>query len=158
MTQKKVTLGVIVTNRNFFADSLVVEGRQTILAVLEKLGIDVVAVSETDTPLGAVETWSDAQKCADLFKANRDKIDGILVTLPNFGNESGVADAIRLSRQHDIATHTPTSCPGVPSGLAWDTVKIDGRTRRFLTEPDRYVRLYRHNGHSCPEWEKSTRC
>ena len=68
------------------------------------------------------------------------------------------ADAIRLSRQYDIATHTPTSCPGVPSGLAWDTVKIDGLTRLFLAEPDRYVRLYRHNGYSCPEWEKSTRC
>lgn len=97
MTKNKVTLGVIVTNRDYFADSLVAEGRKTILAVLEKLGIDVVIVSEEDTGLGAVETWSDAQKCADLFKANRDKIEGILVTLPNFGNESGVADAIRLS-------------------------------------------------------------
>lgn len=97
MTQNKVTLGVIVTNRNFFADSLVAEGRRTLLAVLEKLGIEVVIVDETVTRLGAVETWSDAQKCADLFKTNRDKIDGILVSLPNFGNETGVADAIRLA-------------------------------------------------------------
>jgi L-fucose isomerase-like protein len=91
------TLGVIVTNRNFFADSLVVEGRKTILEVLNKMGIDTVIVNEEATPLGAVETWSDSQKCADLFKANQDKIEGILVTLPNFGNEKGVADALRLS-------------------------------------------------------------
>ncbi len=56
-----------------------------------------MALDETTTKLGAVETWADAQKCAALFRANRDKIDGILVTLPNFGDEKGVADAIRLS-------------------------------------------------------------
>jgi L-fucose isomerase-like protein len=91
------TLGLIVTNRNFFADSLVVEGRKTILDVLDKMGIRVVTVDEAATPLGAVESWSDSQKCAALFKAHQDEIEGILVTLPNFGNEKGVADAIRLS-------------------------------------------------------------
>ena len=68
------------------------------------------------------------------------------------------SDAIRESRQYDIATKKPTTCPGAPSGLAWDIVKIDGLAKLFLTEPDRYVRVYRHNGYSCPEWEKSTRC
>jgi L-fucose isomerase-like protein len=32
-----------------------------------------------------------------LFKAHRDEIDGILVSLPNFGDEKGVAEAIKLS-------------------------------------------------------------
>jgi len=97
MQQKQPTLGVIVGNRNFFADSLVVEGRNQILAVLEGFGIQVVVVDEQTTRLGAVETWSDAQKCAELFKRNQDSIDGILVTLPNFGDEKGIADAIYLS-------------------------------------------------------------
>jgi L-fucose isomerase-like protein len=44
-----------------------------------------------------VESYEDAKKCAVLFKANAEKIDGILVTLPNFGDERGVADSIRLS-------------------------------------------------------------
>lgn len=93
----QTTLGVIVTNRNFFADSLVVSGRKQILDILHNMGIKTVIVDEETTPLGAVETWSDSQKCADLFKANQDTIEGILVSLPNFGNEKGVADAIRLS-------------------------------------------------------------
>jgi L-fucose isomerase-like protein len=97
MKQKKPTLGVIVGNRNFFADSLVAEGRKKILEKLEAFGVDVVIVDEQTTKLGAVETWSDSQKCAALFKQHQDKIDGILVTLPNFGDEKGVADAIRLS-------------------------------------------------------------
>jgi L-fucose isomerase-like protein len=91
------TLGVIVTNRNFFADSLVVEGRKVILDVLDKMGINTISVGKDTTNLGAVESWSDSQKCADLFRAHQDEIDGILVTLPNFGNEKGVSDAIRLS-------------------------------------------------------------
>jgi len=97
MKKAKPTLGVIVGNRNFFADSLVVEGRQKILAKLAEFGIDVVIVDEQTTKLGAIETWSDSQKCADLFKRNRDHIDGILVTLPNFGDEKGIADALQLS-------------------------------------------------------------
>ncbi|MCB0226949.1 MAG: fucose isomerase, partial [Anaerolineae bacterium] len=94
---KKITLGVIVGNRAFFADSLVGEGRRRILNRLHGWNIDTVVLAETDTKLGAVETWADAQKCAELFRRNRDKIDGILVTLPNFGDEKGVADTLRLS-------------------------------------------------------------
>ncbi|MGL4651224.1 MAG: L-fucose/L-arabinose isomerase family protein, partial [Caldilineaceae bacterium] len=97
MKRGKMTFGVIVSNRNFFADALVVEGRRKVLAKLAEFGIDVVIVDEQTTPLGAVESWSDSQKCADLFKQHRDQIDGILVTLPNFGDEKGVANAIRLS-------------------------------------------------------------
>ena len=97
MQNIRPTLGVIVSNRNFFADSLVAEGRKKILEKLAQFGVDVVIVDEQTTKLGAVESWSDSQKCAELFKRNQDRIDGILVTLPNFGDEKGVADAIRLS-------------------------------------------------------------
>ncbi len=94
---KKPTLAVIVGNRNFFADRLVEEGRKEVLAALAKMGVETVAVDEKTTKLGATETWADSQKTADLFKAHRDEIDGILVTLPNFGDELGIVDAIKLS-------------------------------------------------------------
>ncbi|MBN1558779.1 L-fucose/L-arabinose isomerase family protein, partial [candidate division KSB1 bacterium] len=44
-----------------------------------------------------VETWDDAKKCAALFDENRRTIDGILILLPNFGEEKGIADAVKLS-------------------------------------------------------------
>jgi L-fucose isomerase-like protein len=94
---KKTTLAVIVGNRAFFPDKFVVEGRKEILDILARWEIDVVVPDESLTKLGAVESWSDAQKCGDLFRANRDKIDGVLVTLPNFGDEKGVADALRIA-------------------------------------------------------------
>ncbi len=91
------TLGLIVGNRGFFPSELCEEGRKRVLKVLAELGINVVALTPEDTPFGTVESYEDAKKCAALFKANAGKIDGILVTLPNFGDERGVADSIRLS-------------------------------------------------------------
>ncbi|MBI4327118.1 MAG: fucose isomerase [Chloroflexi bacterium] len=91
------TLGIIVGNRGFFPAHLCDAGRKEILATLEKLGFGVVILPTTATKFGAVESMADAQKCADLFKENAAKIDGLLVTLPNFGDERGVANAIRWS-------------------------------------------------------------
>lgn len=92
------TFAVIITNREFFADHLVANGRKKVLDRLHELGIDTIVVETETTSLGAVETWDDAQKCAALFRRHQDEIDGIFVSLPNFGNEQGVADAIRESR------------------------------------------------------------
>jgi len=93
----KTTFGVIVGNRGFFPDALAKEGRKTILETLKKNGFDSVALSMQDTKYGAVETFADAKKCAALFAQKLDKIDGIIVTLPNFGDEKGVAETIKRS-------------------------------------------------------------
>jgi len=94
---KKTTLGIIVGNRGFFPDHLCVTGREEILRVLAEDGIEAVALGVEDTPFGSVETLADAEKCAALFKAHAGEIDGILVTLPNFGDERGVANTVRLA-------------------------------------------------------------
>jgi len=93
----KTTFAVIVGNRGFFPDALAKQGRKNILDVLKKNGFNSVALSMQDTKYGAVETYADAKKCAELFAKNSDKIDGIVVTLPNFGDEKGVAETIKRS-------------------------------------------------------------
>jgi L-fucose isomerase-like protein len=97
MDYAKTTLGVIVGNRDFFPDRLISEGRRDILDVLAEMDINAVILDEEASKLGAVETWENAKTCADLFKRNAEKISGILVILPNFGDEKGVADTIKLS-------------------------------------------------------------
>lgn len=94
---KKTTFGVIVGNRGFFPDILAKQGRKDILDVLKKNGFNTVALSMQDTKYGAVETFEDAKKCAALFAKKADAIDGIIVTLPNFGDEKGAAEAIKRS-------------------------------------------------------------
>ncbi len=91
------TLAIIMGNRDFFPDVLVSEARADILAVTKESDIEPLMLDENDTKLGAVETWTQAQRCAELFRANRERIDGVLVILPNFGDEKGVADTIRLA-------------------------------------------------------------
>jgi L-fucose isomerase-like protein len=100
MRDKKITLGVIFGNRNFFPDAVVIEGRRDMLRLLEEMGIGYVTLTEDETKLGAVETWEDAKKCGALFRRRAEEIDGILVSLPNFGDEKGVAESIKLSGLH----------------------------------------------------------
>ena len=91
------TLAVIIGNRDFFPDVLVGEARKDLLKLFAETGIEAVILDEQATKLGAVETWEHSQRCAELFRANRDRIGGVLVCLPNFGDEKGVADTLKLS-------------------------------------------------------------
>src|SRR6201997_5013701 len=97
MATKKMTMGVIVGNRGFFPDHLAKTGREEMLRALNAAGMDVVAPTPEETKYGAVETREESRRCADLFKKNRDRIDGIIVTLPNFGEERAIADTLRLA-------------------------------------------------------------
>jgi L-fucose isomerase-like protein len=68
-----------------------------VLDLLEREGIKAVALGPTDTPYGSVESVADSQKLADLFKQHREEIIGVLVTLPNFGDERAIANVMRWS-------------------------------------------------------------
>jgi L-fucose isomerase-like protein len=92
-----MTFGVIVGNRGFFPDHLAQSGRSEMLAVLQKAGYQAVAPGPEETKFGAVETRAESACCADLFKKHRGSIDGVIVTLPNFGEERAIADTLRLA-------------------------------------------------------------
>src|SRR5512133_799053 len=92
-----VTLGLIVGNRGFFPDHLAKSGREDMIRVLEAAGARVIAPGPEETKYGAVETRAEARICADLFRKHRDAIDGVIVTLPNFGDERGIADTLRMA-------------------------------------------------------------
>ena len=94
---KKICLGVIFSSRDFFPAHLVTQARKDVLEVLAEVGINSVMLGEDVAIHGAVQTYQHSRMCADLFKAHRDEIDGILVVLPNFGDEKAVADTIKFS-------------------------------------------------------------
>jgi L-fucose isomerase-like protein len=112
MKNSSSVFGVIFGNRDFFPDKLVAEARIDVTKLLGELGIQAVMLDTTATKLGGVETHDDARKCADLFRANRDKIDGVLVVLPNFGDEKGVADTLKLA-----GLNVPVLVQGYPDDL-----------------------------------------
>jgi L-fucose isomerase-like protein len=90
-------LGIVYGNRDFFPDELVTESRADIAKLFAQLGIKAVQLDEGESKLGGVETLNDARKCAELFRNHADDIDGVLVCLPNFGDEKGVADVLKMA-------------------------------------------------------------
>jgi len=96
-TQRTMTFGVIVGSRGFFPGHLAKTGREEIISVLEAAGARAVVLTPEESKHGAVETYPESQRCAELFKKHAEEIDGIIITLPNFGEERGIVDAIRLS-------------------------------------------------------------
>jgi L-fucose isomerase-like protein len=121
---ERMTLGVIIGNRDFFPDVLVCEARRDLLRLFGELAIDAVLLDEQATKLGAVETWEHAKRCADLFRANRDRIQGVLVSLPNFGDEKGVADTLKLA---DL--NVPVLVQAYPDDL--DELSVERRRDAF---------------------------
>jgi len=98
MHTEKVTMGLIVGNRGFFPDHLAKSGREEMIKTLQSVGMDVVVLGPEESKHGAVETHEEAKRCAALFQANSQRIAGVIVSLPNFGDERAIADTLRLAR------------------------------------------------------------
>src|SRR3954463_12019399 len=96
--KKKMTMGVIIGNRGFFPDPLAKSGREEMIQALAKAGVDSIVLGPQDSKHGAVETHEEAKRCAALFQKHSDTIDGVIVSLPNFGDERAIADTLRLAR------------------------------------------------------------
>jgi L-fucose isomerase-like protein len=95
--QRTMTFGIVVGNRGFFPDQLAKSGREEMISAVQAAGAKAIVLSPEESKYGAVETFDEAKRCAELFKKHAVDLDGIIVTLPNFGDERGVADALRLS-------------------------------------------------------------
>lgn len=121
MKLKKQTFGVIIATRNIFNYKLAVDARQKVLKKLESMGFGYVILPEDETPTGNIEGYADAVKCGALFKKNSDIIDGIIVVLPNFGDELGVVNTIKLSG---------LNVPVLVQACDDDNDKVDVKSRR----------------------------
>lgn len=96
----KITVAVLFGNRGFFPSYLVGDARRAASTMFETLGINTIMLTDEQTAYGGIETYQDAKVAADVLKAHRDSIQGVVVMLPNFGDEKAIADAIRLSGIH----------------------------------------------------------
>ena len=123
----RMTLGVIIGNRDFFPDVLVGEARRDLLKLFGELGIDAVLLDEQATKLGAVETWEHAKRCAELFRANRDRIDGVLVSPAQLRRREGRGRHVEARR---------AQCAGAGAGLPGRPGPAFGRAppRRLLRQ------------------------
>lgn len=97
--KERMCFGIIIGTRAYFNSELAKDVRKQLLRTLTDEGYDYVILPEDATPTGSssIETREDGLKCAELFRQNRDRIDGIIVSLPNFGFEIGIINAISVA-------------------------------------------------------------
>ena len=97
--KERMCFGIIIGTRAYFNSELAKDVRKQLLKTLADEGYDYVILPEDATPTGSssIETREDGLKSAELFRQNRDRIDGIIVSLPNFGFEIGIINAISVA-------------------------------------------------------------
>ena len=97
--KERMCFVIIIGTRAYFNSELAKDVRKQLLRTLADEGYDYVILPEDATPTGSssIETREDGLKCAELFRQNRDRIDGIIVSLPNFGFEIGIINAISVA-------------------------------------------------------------
>ncbi len=95
MKTQKTTFALFFGNRSFFPASLQASARREMTQTLQKLGHKVIALDPKATRHGAVQTPAEGAVYADFLRKNRGKFGGVILSLPNFGDESGAIAALK---------------------------------------------------------------
>lgn len=98
MKKQNSTFALYFGNRGFFPESLIELARREVSGTLEKLGYKSLMMDINQTRHGAIETAEEGRKYAKFLEENRGKFDGVILVLPNFGDENGAAVALRDAR------------------------------------------------------------
>jgi L-fucose isomerase-like protein len=92
---RKTTFALYFGTRGFFPESLIASARREMNGKLKSLGYDALMMNENATPYGAVETREHGLKYAEFLKKHAGQYDGVILCLPNFGDETGAVSAVR---------------------------------------------------------------
>ncbi len=95
MRKDKSTFALFFGNRGFFPESLIAIARKEVSKTLKKLGYESLMMDSNLTRFGAVESPEEGRKYAKFLDDNRGKFDGVVLVLPNFGDETGAVSALQ---------------------------------------------------------------
>jgi len=90
-----MTYAIFYGNRGFFPSSLISSARQEVPRAVRALGAEVLEMPADATRYGAVETPEEGRRYAEFLARNRGTYDGVILSLPNFGDETGAVAALR---------------------------------------------------------------
>ncbi len=95
MKAPSLTFALFLGNRGFFPEKLIASARKEVTDALNRLGIGVLAMDPSLTRFGAVDGTADGLRYAQFLKENAGKYDGVILCLPNFGDENGAIAALQ---------------------------------------------------------------
>jgi L-fucose isomerase-like protein len=91
----KTTFALYFGNRGFFSGELISSAREELTKAVKANGYDYIIIDEKLTHYGAVETIKEGAIYAEFLETNKGKYDGIILCLPNFGDENGACVALK---------------------------------------------------------------
>lgn len=92
---KKTTFALYFGNRGFFPGELIASARDEMTKTLEKSGFGYIISDQNSTRYGAVETLEEGEFYNNFLKKHEGEYDGIIICLPNFGDENGAYAALK---------------------------------------------------------------
>lgn len=91
----KTTFALYFANRGFFPGEVIASAREEMIKAVTDAGFGYICMEENLTRYGAVETLAEGQKYAAFLKEHEDEYQGIIMCLPNFGDENGASAALK---------------------------------------------------------------
>ena len=95
MKKTKITFALFFGNRGFFPGEVVAGARAELTKAVTDAGFNYICMEEDKTRYGAVETLAEGKQYARFLKENEGKYDGVILCLPNFGDENGAIAALQ---------------------------------------------------------------
>ena len=95
MEAKKSTFALFFGNRGFFPASLQASAREELSRILQELGHQTFMLDANATRYGAVETPAEGELYRQFLQQHRGEFDGVILCLPNFGDETGAVAALK---------------------------------------------------------------
>ena len=95
MEAKKSTFALFFGNRGFFPASLQASAREELTGILKELGYATILMDATATRYGAVETSAEGELYRQFLQQHHGEFDGVILCLPNFGDETGAVAALK---------------------------------------------------------------
>lgn len=93
--REKTTFALCFGNRGSFPEKLIFSARKEITEFLNNLGHKTLMLDENATKYGAVDTAADGRIYADFLEEHKGEFGGVILCLPNFGNETGAVSALQ---------------------------------------------------------------
>ena len=95
---RPIKFGLVIGSREFFNGAPALETRKQLIAQLGRLNVAYSILPVEATKNGAVQSRDDARRYAAHFREQRDAIDGLVICLPNFGDEIAIAELVAEAR------------------------------------------------------------
>ncbi|MCY3020117.1 MAG: hypothetical protein NTW87_13955 [Planctomycetota bacterium] len=95
MKHDKTTFALFFGNRGLFPASLIASARDEMTRALDTQGHTTLLLDAGATRHGGVETVAEGRRYARFLEEHRGRFGGVIVCLPNFGDENGAVAALQ---------------------------------------------------------------